>query len=108
MRTLRFIVEDQILKRDPACDFDNLVPGTDGYLRAEFQFSPEWNGSTKVAAFYSVMGREYPPQVLRDGRSCMIPAEACAKQTFYARVIGKKDGYKILTNKVAISQMGGK
>jgi len=108
MRTLRFIVEDQILKRDPDCNFDNLVPGTDGYLQAEFRFSPEWNGSTRVAAFYSTMGREYPPQLLKDGKTCMIPAEACAKQTFNIQVIGKKDGYKILTNKVAVSQMGGK
>ena len=108
MRTLRFIVEDQILTRDPNCDFDNLVPGTEGYLRAEFLFSPEWNGSKKVAAFYSTMGREYPPQVLKDGKTCMIPVEACSKQSFAIHVIGKKDGYKILTNKVTVSQMGGK
>lgn len=108
MRTLCFIVEDQILKRDPDCDFDNLVPGTEGYLQAEFRFSSEWNSSKKVAAFYSTMGREYPPQVLKDGKTCMIPAEACSKQSFAIQVIGKKDGYKILTNKVTVSQTGGK
>ena len=40
MRTLKFIVEGQIIKQDPSCDFTNLVPGTEGYLRAEFSFSP--------------------------------------------------------------------
>ena len=39
MRTLKFIVEGQIIKQDPNCDFSNLVPGTEGYLRAEFSFS---------------------------------------------------------------------
>lgn len=107
MRTLKFIVEDQIIKQDPNCDFDGLVPGSEGYLKAEFSFSPEWSGCVKVAAFYSVMGKEYPPQILEDGKSCMIPSEALTKQTFKVCVMGKKKGLKLTTNKVAVSQNGG-
>lgn len=107
MRTLRFIVDDQIIKQDPNCDFTNLVPGSEGYLQAYFSFSPAWNGCAKVAAFYSTMGKEYQPQVIKDGL-CLIPAEALAKKQFVIKVIGKKAGYKINTNFVTVTQDGGK
>ena len=107
MRTLRFIVKGQIIEPDPSCDFSGLVPGTVGYLKADFAFSEEWNGCTKVAAFYSLLGKEYPPQILADGRSCFIPKEALAKQTFTMKVIGQRSDFKIGTNKIAIKQDGG-
>lgn len=108
MRTLRFVVDDQIIRQDPACDFSGLVPGTNGYLIAEFQFSKEWDGCTKVAGFYSAMGKEYPPRILADGKTCVVPFEALEKRVFKIQVIGKRGDSKIKTNKVAVSQDGGK
>jgi hypothetical protein len=108
MRTLRFIVEEQIIKRDPSCNFDNLVPGTEGYLQAEFSFTKEWNGCIKVASFYSAMGVEYPAQILKDGKTCIIPAEALSKRTFKVQVTGKCKDYKLVTGKVEVIQDGGK
>lgn len=108
MRTLRFIVDKQAIKQDPKCDFEGLIPGTEGYLRAEFSFSPEWNGYIKVAAFYSSMGKEYPPQLLKDGKTCMIPVEALARRLFKIQLLGEKSGSKIKTNKVTINQNGDK
>lgn len=107
MRTLKFIIDGQIIKKDPNCDFSGLVPGTEGYLNARFSFSPEWNGCAKVAAFYSNFGREHGAMVLEDGVSCKIPATALAKKTFYIRVFGKKKDFKITTNKVSVDQDGG-
>lgn len=107
MRTLRFIVEDLIIKPDPNCDFSNLVPGTEKYLQAEFVFSHGWNGFVRVATFHSLLGKEYPPQILADGKTCLIPAEALLRRTFKVGVVGKKDGVKLTTNRVAISQRGG-
>lgn len=107
-RTLKFIVDGQIIAPDPNCDFSGLVPGTESYLRAEFSFSSEWAGCAKVASFWSAMGREYPPQVLEDGKSCMIPAEALKKRIFKVRVIGKKGRAMLATDKVAVIQNGGK
>ena len=108
MRTLKFIVENQILKQDPECDFSNLVPGTEGYLRAEFSFSSEWNGYGKVAAFYSLMGREYPPQILENGRFCMIPAEALKRNIFKVQVYGRSPkSMTLTTNKLEVKQNGG-
>lgn len=107
MRTLKFIVEDQIIKPDPNCGFHDLVPGTKGYLMAEFSFSKEWNGYTKVAGFFSPMGREYKPQILKDGKTCVIPAEACARSQFKIQVLGKKGVDVLKTNKLGIHQTGG-
>ena len=107
MRTLRFIVEGQIIKQDPNCDFTNLIPGTEGYLQAEFSFSPEWRNCVKVAAFWSPVGKEYPPQVLEDGRTCIIPIEALERKVFKVGVIGKNQTLKLTTNKVAVIQNGG-
>ena len=108
MRTLRFIVNDQIIDKDPACDFSNLVPGSEGYLQAAFDFSDEWSDCVKVAGFISNMGNEYPPQILKDGKTCMIPKEALKNKIFKIHVVGQRDNFKITTNKITVIQDGGK
>lgn len=107
MRTLKFIVEGQIIKPDPSCDFSGLVPGTNGYIQADFSFSKEWSGYAKVAAFYSVMGVEYEPKKLIGGEHCLIPLDALKRRVFKVRVIGKKGDSKMMTNKLAVKQNGG-
>lgn len=107
MRVLRFIVNDQFIEKDPNCDFSGLVPGTKGYLTAEFIFSKEWDGFFKVAAFYSALGTEYPPQVLEDGKTCLIPEEALKKRFFRIQIIGRKLETRLKTNMVAVNQNGG-
>lgn len=108
MRTLKFIVNKQIITLDPNCDIDGLIPGSEGYLRAEFSFSSEWKNCVKVAAFYSFLGKEYQPQLLKDGKTCMITAEALKGRRFKVQVIGKGEDFKIATNKVTVCQNGGK
>lgn len=108
MRKLKFIVEGLIIKPDPMCDFSGLVPGSEGYLEAEFSFSSEWAGYGKVAAFWSVLGVEYPPAFLADGKSCLIPTEALARRKFKIQIIGKNPvGGRLETNKLEIEQNGG-
>lgn len=106
MRTLSFIVDGQIIRQHPNCDFDNLIPGSSGYLKAEFSFSSEWNNMIKVASFWR-NGRECPPQILKDGVSCTIPEEALTNRQFEIGLLGKKDNMKITTNKVMVVQNGG-
>ena len=105
-RVLRFIVDKQNIKPDPNCDFSGLVPGTEGYLQAEFIFSNEWKNCVKVAAFYSSLGGEFTPQYLENGKTCMIPAEALKKSSFKIQIIGRSPLQKLTTNKVTISQKG--
>ena len=107
MRTLNFIVNQQLITLDPKCDISGLIPGSEGYIQAKFSFSAEWKDSTKVAAFFSPLGREFPPQLLADGKTCMIPAEALKYRKFKVQIIGKKGDVKLTTNKVAVSQKGG-
>lgn len=112
MRNLRFIVDNQIIRKDPTCDFSGLVPGSAGCVSAEFVFSKEWEGCLRVAGFFSPLGKEYPPRELAYGRSCVIPFDALQKRSFKIQVVGVKtvNGEKIRlkTNKVVINQDGGK
>ena len=112
MRTLRFIVENGILKEDPSCDFTGLFPGKNPEIQAKFTFSKEWDNTVKVAAFWSMLDSEYEPQALQDG-ACIIPAEALTRASFKIQVIGKKtrpvfEQQKLSTNKLTIRQTGGK
>ena len=107
MRTLRFIVDGQTINQDPYCDFSGLVPGTEGYLKAEFTFSKEWDNTVKVAAFFSNLGKEYEPSILKDGRTCVIPAEATKNRIFKVMVFGQNKEYTLKTNRIAVDQKGG-
>lgn len=106
MRTLSFIVDGQIISKNPDCDFSDLVPGTTGYLKAEFIFSNEWKGTVKVASFWR-NGYECPPQILKDGTSCMIPTEALTSRRFKIAILGKNEKIKLTTNKIEVEQNGG-
>lgn len=108
MRVLKFIVDGQSIKKDPKCDFTGLVAGTEGYLQLDFSFSPEWMNCVKVVSFWSITGKELPPQILKDGKTCMIPVEALTKRRFGVQVVGKKDKLKLITNKEFVYQKGGK
>ena len=110
MRTLKFIVQNQIIEKDLDCDFNDLVPGTEGYLQAAFSFSPEWNDCVKVAAFYSQMGTEYEPQILRDGKTSMIPSEALKRRIFKVQVLGRDfvNSRRLITNRLEVCQNGGR
>ena len=107
MQTLKFNVNGQAIALDPSCDTSKLVPGTNGYVQAEFTFSKEWDGCVKVAGFYSNLGIEYDPQVIKSGEVCDIPAEVLKKSIFKVKVFGRKKDYTICTNKVSVHQRGG-
>lgn len=106
MRTLKFIVEGQIIRPDPSCDFSGLVPGSEGYLRAEFSFSKDWVNTIKVVSF-SRHNTEFTPKALSDGVSCEIPPDALKNRYFQISVLGKRGDFVLTTNKVTIQQNGG-
>lgn len=106
------MLNGQIITKDPSCKFDDIVPGTSGYLKAEFIFSNEWNNFIKVASFYR-NGKECPAVLLNDGKSCVIPQEALVGRRFSIKITGKKkqkkseEEIKMTTNKVEVVQNGG-
>lgn len=56
MRELRFTVRGQALRRATGCDFEGIVPGSAGYLRAKFDFYADWKGCAKAASFFDAAG----------------------------------------------------
>ena len=107
MRTLRFIVDGQTIKQDPTCDFSGLFLNKDSDVCAEFIFSSEWNDKIKVAAFWSMLDREYEPQAL-DNNTCIIPVEAFTRASFKIQVLGIRGRERLTTNKLVVLQTGGK
>lgn len=103
MRTLKFVINGQILEKDPSCDFSNIIPGTKGYLRAEFSFSSEWNKCVKAAEF-SAGPLTGIPVLIEDGNSCIIPYEICMRESFKIKIVGRGlNGYQITTNTIFIN-----
>ena len=107
MRTLQFIVDGETITLDPSCELSGLFPGTNQEICAKFVFSPEWKSRVKVAAFWSMLNKEYPPKVIEDDDTCLIPAEALARSAFKVQILGKYRGQIFKTNTITIYQRGG-
>lgn len=101
MRTLDFVVDEQVLTKDSSCDFSNIVSGTKGYLEARFKFSRLWDGFGKVAVFVNLL-EEYPA-VIKNGR-CVIPDEALTGSKFSVYVVGKRGENKLTSTSVEVQQ----
>lgn len=107
MRTLKFIVDGERLELDPSCNFSGLFPGRNPEIQAEFIFSQDWNNRLKVAAFFSMLDKEYEPQILSEDNTCAIPKDALAKPAFKVQILGKHRGRIIKTNSITVFQRGG-
>lgn len=103
MRILKFIVDGQKIRTDPECEFSNLIPGTKGYLEAQFVLSSEWIGC-KVAASFWRYDKEYP--VLLKNGQCEIPEEVLKGKEFSVSLTGMKKDYVITTGKIKVKQEG--
>lgn len=101
MRILKFTVNRQHIEKAPECDFSGLVAGTKGYLKAEFSFSEEWNNCAKAAVF-TRLGRSFPVPIING--ICDIPPEALDRKQFSVSVVGERNGYRIVTDKVEVRQ----
>ena len=105
MRTLKFIVEGQRLRKDPQCNFDDLIPGSSGYLECEFVFNDDWIDCDKAASFFAIDGQENAERIL--GNKCTIPADVLTHALFYMSVMGQKNlDFKIKTNRITVRQRG--
>lgn len=104
MRILEFEVDKQRLRKNIYCDFTNIVAGTEGYLKAKFDFiGPDWLGCKKAASFW-YNGHEYAVMLDSDN-SCMIPTDALIGDMFEVQVSGMRDkSYQIKTIKNKVKQ----
>ena len=108
MRTLKFLVNGETIKQDPSCDFSGLFLDKNSEICAEFIFSSEWNDKIKVAAFWSMLDKEYEPQPLDSKNLCVIPKEALGRASFKIQVLGVRGSERLTTNKLAVLQTGGR
>ena len=102
MRRLEFIVDGQLIRKSPNCDFSNIVSGTVGYLSAVFAFSDDWRDCRKAASFW--LNDTEHAVLLDESDSCVIPEEILTGDRFFVSVTGMKSGYKITTNKTKVKQ----
>lgn len=105
MRTLRFIVDAQKISPDPSCDFSGIVPGTAGYLKAQFSFSAEWSGLVKVAEFRKYLCDE-PVSVPIINGECAVPDTVTGSKAWYVKIVGKRGGVIIPTGNCKVEQEG--
>jgi len=102
MRTLKFNVAGQELKKDPNCSFDGLMAGSEGNLQAYFTFTDEWDGCSIIARFWK--GDEEHAVFLKDG-CCVVPPEVQNNKTFKVAILGKhSEGYVMTTNRIIVRQ----
>lgn len=108
MRILEFTASKQRLTRTPTCDFSGLVAGSVGYLKAKFNFSPEWDGCKKAADFIlkDASGALICGVLLNKDDTCVIPSDALVGSEFYVKVKGVKEGgrYQIETSEIRVKQ----
>lgn len=104
MLTLKFSVEAQKL----SADFGDvrIVRGTKNFLKCAFDFKDSsWSGC-KIAAVFEVPGQNEYPVAVSHG-TCMVPEEVTDGKNFKLKLIGvNRIGYKIVTNKILITQGG--
>lgn len=105
MKTLKFIVTDQSLKKDPTCDFSDWGSGDDNYVKAEFSFSPDWQGYPKAAVF-TRMRKDYAAPIIKN--SCMIPSEALIGEFFQMMLVVERNGTRFTTNRLTIRRPTGR
>lgn len=108
MRTLKFLVNGEVIRQDPSCDFNGLFLDKNLEICAEFIFSSEWDDKIKVAAFWSMLDKEYEPQPLDNKNMCIIPKEALWRASFKIQVLGVSGSNRLTTNKLVVLQTGGK
>lgn len=103
VRVLKFIVNEQTIKKDPECNFDGIVKGSKGYLYANFQLSQEWKGY-KIAVSFWKLGKEFA--IPLKSNVCKIPDKALTWSNFYVSLTGIKNEATFKTNKVKVMQEG--
>ena len=98
-RILTFKVSGQKIEKNG--DFTHLVKGTRRYLQAAFSCTPEWSNCKKAAVFFA-SGKEYPVPVAGD--KCDVPDAVAEKSIWELKLVGEKDGFRIITDTVGVVQ----
>lgn len=103
MRELKFIVDGQKLTKSKECDFENIVRGTNNYLRLTFFFSREWSGMVKVVEITNVSGVKVIEPL--SGNTFAVPGIVTGDSIIKVKLYGmNKKGDQIVTDTMIINQ----
>lgn len=106
MRRLIFNVSGQKIEKNPICDFDNIVAGSEGYLVAKFMFyGNSWKNLKKAARFVDEVGVEHAA-LLDTNDTCTIPKEVLDGATFKVGAMGVSEdkAKQIVTAWITVKQ----
>lgn len=104
MKSLRFIVKGQMIKKDPDSPFYQMVAGSSNYYIAKFSMDAAWTGFACLAHFEADGDEEYVP--IKYGKA-IFPENILKYKSFTVQVIGRKNDTILVTNKNKVIQIGG-
>lgn len=99
MRTVKFRVNQQRIKPMNSVSF--IYPGTDNYLKLEFEFGGDWDGCTIGIS----LGSKKLKRVL-ENNACTVPKEAFDGDQLSFYLAGVKENYTIQSQEFII-KLGG-
>lgn len=103
MRELKFNVKGQTLEKDPNCDFDGLIMGSNNYICLVFNFSDEWKEARRAIEFTAGnMNKFYEID-----SAVILPEEITVKPYFKITLHAVSGDTQFKTNSVLIRQERG-
>lgn len=105
MRTLKFILDGQKLKKDPSCDFTGLICGTMNYVKLSFDVSGDWNKCFIIVSFLDENDHEIDASELKNFE-CLVPNTTSSYKKYKIRLIGcdRTGNCKIISSMQEIRQ----
>lgn len=98
---LKFKVKHQNISR---LDLLKLVSGSRNYVKAQFSFTDDWNGTTKTARF--TCNETTYDMLLDDEDSCLIPWEVINESGFFEVSVFGGDLITVDTSRVYVIESG--
>lgn len=103
MRNIILNLSEQTLSKIGSCDYNNIVRGSNNYLRIVLNTDIQWNNMAKVVTVRTLGGIEY--NAIYEPTGVLLPEEVTKNSYFEVMVTGKKGNQIVKTNSVIINQI---
>lgn len=103
MRDIILNLSEQTLSKIGSCDYNNIVRGSNNYLRIVLKTDIQWNNMVKVITVRTLGGIEY--NTIYELTGVLLPKEVTKNSYFEVLVTGKNGNQLVKTNSVIINQV---
>lgn len=103
MRDIILNLSEQTLSKINNCDYDNIVRGSNNYLRIVLKADIQWSNMAKVITVRTLGGIEH--NAIYEPTGVLLPEEVTQNSYFEVMVTGRKGNQLVKTNSVIISQV---